>query len=173
MEIYPLVVHRKSAASKKLMDLMTSYFNKIAKVESKLGITDSILKISETKLPVSKVSSSKRHKPEPTQQQQKFELLINTELPAGVPIGEHGKVITTPEHEMFYPTFTSGMRFYRAADLNLTDSETLLRMYHVCTTTSNDLHLSSLMLEEINKRKDEVLIKKFFRGELDIKPRNN
>ena len=102
--------------------------------------------------------------------QQDKEFLINTNLPAGISVGAHGDVILEPEFGMFYETFSSGMRFYRESDLNLTDSETLLNMYHICTTISNHLLLSSKMLEEIKKRKHEDIIKRFYAGELEIKP---
>jgi hypothetical protein len=96
--------------------------------------------------------------------------LINTNLPAGVPVGSHGTVISEPEEGMFYETFNAGTRFYRIADLNLTDSETLVSMYGVCKEKDGNVLMASRMLEELKQRKKEDYIKKFFLGELEVKP---
>ena len=171
IEIYPLVAHKKSVAAQRLLKMLDVYFNKISRMEAKLGVTNSILKVSTAKIPVTQPATIKRRRTEPPQQRA-LEMLINTELPSNVPVGAHGEVITSPELGMFYQTFNSGTRFYRAADLNLSDSETLIRMYGICTTISGNIQFASLMLEELNRRKDEPLIKRFFLGELDVKPRN-
>jgi hypothetical protein len=153
---------------------MNRYFNKVSAMEAKLGITNSILKISTTKIPVTKPPMSKKRKTKEHQQEHQ-QVLINTNLPAGVPVGRHGEVIEVPEHGMFYETFNAGTKFYRAADLNLTDSRMLIDLYGICNSVSGsgNLYLAELMLQEINKRKKEEIIKQFLLGELAVKPRND
>jgi hypothetical protein len=163
VELYKIVAEKTSPAAKLLMDMMNKYFKKVAWTESKLGITDSILKISPAaSAPAVKPSASKKRKIQPTAQEQPQEILINTNLPVGVPVGVHGEVVRQPELGMFYDTFTAGKRFYRAADMNLSSSEFLLQMYKICLATSNDTLFANMLLDEIKKRKHEPVVKAFY-----------
>jgi len=120
IELYQIVSEKKSVGANLLIEMMRNYFDKIARLEQKLGITDSILRITPKQQPTQSVSH-KRRKANPPADTQLEGLLINTNLLEGVPVGTHGQVIKTPVLGMFFDTFSSGRRFYRAEDLNLTE----------------------------------------------------
>jgi hypothetical protein len=162
VELNQLIANKTSPAANLLKEMLAKYFIKISTIEAKLGVTRSILKVSPAeKAQTFKPSVSKKRKEKPTDEEQPIEMLINTNLPIGVPVGYHGEVIKAPEVGMFYDTLHGGRRFYRAEDMNLSSSEFLIKMYNICKHTSNDPIFMQMLIDEMKNRKNDPVIKEF------------
>jgi hypothetical protein len=162
VELNQLIAKKTSPAANLLKDLIAKYFTKISTIEAKLGVTRSILKVTPAeKAQTFKPSISKKRKEKSSSEDQPIEMLINTNLPVGVPVGYHGEVLRQPEVGMFYDTLHGGVRFYRANDMNLSTSEFLIKMYNVCVNTSNDPVFTQMLIDEMKNRKNDPVIKEF------------